>query len=70
MRLRELIMEHFRKKLELWEILVPYSESKVESQLYAHGSVELHRHMEKGTFYRLRIEEGWARKLELERFRI
>jgi GTP-binding protein HflX len=69
-RLRDLILDHFRKGLEVWEILVPYSESKLESQLYAHGSVELNRHMEKGTFYRLRIEEGWARKLELEKFRI
>jgi GTPase len=69
-RLRDLILDHFRRNLELWEILVPYSESKLESQLYAHGSVELNRHMEKGTFYRLRIEEGWARKLELQRFKI
>ena len=69
-KLRDLVLGHFRQKLELWEILVPYSESKLESQLYAHGSVELSRHMEKGTFYRLRIEGGWARKLELERFRI
>jgi hypothetical protein len=50
--------------------MVPYSESKLEAQLHQHGSVELNRHMEKGTFYRLRIEAGWARKLELERFRL
>jgi GTP-binding protein HflX len=69
-RLRDLILDHFRKNMEIWEILVPYSESRLESQLYAHGSVEVNRHMEKGTFYRLRIEEGWAKKLELERFRL
>ncbi len=69
-RLRDMILDHFRKHMEVWEILVPYSESKLESQLYAYGSVEVNRHLEKGTFYRLRIEEGWARKLELEKFRI
>jgi GTP-binding protein HflX len=69
-KLRDQILDHFRKKMELWEVLIPYSESRLESQLYAYGSVELNRHMEKGTFYRLRMEEGWARKLELEKFRI
>ena len=69
-RLRDLILDHFRKNMGVWEILVPYSESKLVSQLYAYGSVEINRHMEKGTFYRLRMEEGWAKKLELEKFRI
>jgi GTP-binding protein HflX len=69
-RLRDLILGHFRANMEIWEILVPYSESRLESQLYAHGSVEINRHLEKGTFYRLRIEEGWAKKLELARYRL
>jgi GTP-binding protein HflX len=68
--LRDQILEHFRKRLELWEVLIPYDQSKLESQLYAHGSVELNRHLEKGTFYRLRMEEGWAKKLELKKFKI
>ena len=67
-RLRDHILDYFRKKLQLWEVLIPYSESKLESQLYAHGSVETVRHLEKGTFYRVRMDEGWARKLELARY--
>lgn len=69
-RLRNAILQHFHHKLELWEVLVPYSESRLESQLYAHGSVELKRHLEKGTFYRVRIEEGWAHKLGLDKYRL
>jgi GTPase len=69
-KLRQAIMDYFHNKLELWEIMVPYSESKLESQIYAYGSVEVQRHLEKGTFYRLRIEKGWAQKLELEKYRI
>ncbi|HLD99077.1 MAG TPA: GTPase HflX [Bdellovibrionota bacterium] len=69
-RLRDMILDHFKKGLEVWEVLVPYSESKLESQIYAHGSVEINRHLEKGTFYRLRIEQGWARKLGLEKYRL
>jgi GTP-binding protein HflX len=69
-KLRDRILDHFRNKLELWEIMVPYSESRLESQLYAYGAIETNRHMEKGTFYRLRIEQGWARKLGLEKYRL
>ncbi len=68
-RLREQITELFRKDLEVWELVVPYSESRLEAQLHAHGSVETSRHLEKGTFYRLRISSGWAKKLGLEKYR-
>ncbi len=69
-RLRDMILDHFKKGLEVWEIVIPYSESKLESQLYAHGSVEVNRHLERGTFYKLRIEKGWAQKLGLEKYRL
>jgi len=68
-QLRETVLEHFRKGLEIWEVVVPYAESRLEAMLHAHGSVERTTHMEKGTFYRLRIEAGWAKKLELEKYR-
>jgi GTP-binding protein HflX len=68
--LRDSILSHFHEELPLWEIMVPYSESKLEAQLYAYGSVELNRHMEKGTYYRLRMDAGWAKKLRLEKFQI
>jgi GTP-binding protein HflX len=69
-RLRELILNHFRKNMEVWEVLVPYSDSKMEALIHAHGSVELNRHMEKGTFIRLRIGDGWAKKIGLTKYRI
>ncbi|MBI2711308.1 MAG: GTPase HflX [Bdellovibrio sp.] len=69
-RLRDTILAHFHKGLEVWEIMVPYTQSKLESQLHAHGSVEIVRHLEKGTFYKVRIEKGWAEKLGLEKYRL
>jgi GTPase len=69
-RLRDLVLEHFRKKLEVYEILLPYTESKLEAMLHAHGSIEISRHLEKGTFYRLRMDKGWAQKLSLEKYRL
>jgi GTP-binding protein HflX len=69
-RLRALIMGHFHREMELWEVLIPYADSKMEAMIHAHGSIEVNRHMEKGTFFRLRIEEGWAKKLNLAKYRI
>jgi GTP-binding protein HflX len=69
-KLRDAILNHFHQKLELLEILVPYSESRLESQLYQYGSIEVSRHLEKGTFYKVRIEKGWAQKLGLEKYRL
>ncbi|MGZ3698039.1 MAG: GTPase HflX [Bdellovibrionota bacterium] len=68
-RLRDHILEHFRKNLTVFEIVLPYAESKLEAQLYAHGSVEVKRHLEKGTFYRVRMDGSWAAKLQLEKYR-
>jgi GTP-binding protein HflX len=69
-KLRDLIMGHFHKKMELWEVLVPYKESKLEAMIHAHASIEVHRHLEKGTFFRMRIEDEWAKKLGLLKFRL
>lgn len=67
--LREQILKQFWADFELLEIVVPYSESKVDADLHLYGNVECQRHLEKGTFYRLRIEAGMAKKLRLEKYR-
>lgn len=69
-RLRQAILDYFHQRLELWEVVIPYHESKLESKLHDFGSIEVQRHLEKGTFYRIRIEKSIAKKLELERFRL
>ena len=42
----------------------------MEAMVHAHGRIEVKRHMEKGTFIRVKIDEGWAKKLQLEKFKI
>jgi GTP-binding protein HflX len=68
-RLREVILEHFKSKLEAFEIVIPYTESKLEALVHKHGSVDRMKHLEKGTFLRVRMEEQWAKKLGLEKYR-
>jgi GTP-binding protein HflX len=67
-RLREVILEHFKAKLTTYEVVIPYSESKLEALIHRHGSVDQLRHIDKGTFIRVRMEESWAKKLGLSKF--
>jgi GTPase len=68
--LREKILQHFRDRMELWEILVPYSEGKVEALLHQYGVVETIRYMEKGAFFRLKMDGQWAQKLRLAQYKL
>jgi GTP-binding protein HflX len=67
-RLREVILEHFKSKLETYEVVIPYSESKLEALIHRHGSVDQLRHIDKGTFMRVRMDGHWAKKLGIEKF--
>jgi GTP-binding protein HflX len=68
-RLREVILEHFKSKLEAIEIVIPYTESKLEALVHKHGSVDRMKHLEKGTFMRVRMEESWTKKLGLSKYK-
>ncbi len=67
-RLRDLILNHFTKNMNSIEVVVPYSESKLDALVHAHGTVETTRHLEKGTFYRLKMAETWVTKLGLHKY--
>ncbi len=69
-KLREQILQFFYQKLELWEVLIPYGAGKLEAELYEFGVVEQKRHLEKGTFFRLKIDHVQAKKLELGRYKL
>lgn len=68
-RLRERILDHFTAEMELVEIVIPYGEGKLESQVRSRGRVETVRFVEKGTFMRVHMQGEWVRKLNLERYR-
>lgn len=67
--LRNKIFDHFKEtRLEVWEVMIPYSEGRLEALLHAHSNVERKKHLEKGTFYRVHIQPAWAEKLALKRY--
>ncbi len=69
-KLRDTILDFFKKKFETWEVLIPYSESKLEAKLHTHTSIEKKKYFDSGTFYRLKIDGAVARKLNLEKYKV
>ena len=67
-RLRKLILDHFKSGLEVYEVVIPYAESRLEALIHEHGSVERVRHIDKGTFIRVRMDPMWAKKLGVIKF--
>lgn len=67
-RLRQRVLGHFRQGLRVYEVVIPFGESRMHAMIHAHGSVEVAREIEKGMFYRFRMAEGWAAKLGVETY--
>jgi GTP-binding protein HflX len=67
-RLREQILNHFRTRMETWDLLVPYSEGKFQSQLQEYGSILQERYLEKGIFYQVKLDSTLALKLGVKRY--
>ncbi len=69
-KLRAAVLKHFRSKMDCWEVVIPYQESKVDAQLHQYGYIEKKEYIEKGTFYRVRIHKSWAQRIGLDHYRL
>jgi len=67
-RLRDQVLAFFTDLMRVWEIVVPLGEGSLDAALHRYGKVEVVRYFEKGVFYRVRMDEAWAKKLGLHRF--
>jgi GTP-binding protein HflX len=67
-KLRTQILDHFKQKMETWDLLVPYSEGKLQSQLQEYGSIHQTRYLEKGIFMQVKLDSSLARKLDVKRY--
>ena len=52
-KLRKMILERFIQDLEVWDVMIPFTESKLLAQLHENSSIDKLKHMEKGTFVRM-----------------
>lgn len=68
-RLRHFILEHFKKRLESWDVVLPYKEARLEALLHAYGSISNKKYLKSGVFYRVYIDSKWANRLGLKKYR-
>jgi len=67
-QLRTQILDHFKTKMETWDLVIPYHEGKLQSQLQEFGSINNTRYLEKGIFMQVKLDSSLARKLDVKRY--
>jgi GTP-binding protein HflX len=67
-KLRTQILDHFKTKMETWDLLIPYTEGKLQSQLQEFGAINNTRYLEKGIFMQVKLDSSLARKMDVKRF--
>ena len=66
--LRERILDHFKTRMETWDLVLPYSEGKLQAQLQEFGSIQTTRYLEKGVFMQVMLDSCIARKLGVKKY--
>ena len=66
--LKSKIMDYFTQHMSTFEVLIPYTEPKLEALIYSHAQIEIKRYLDKGVFLRFKMDPAVAKKYEIERF--
>jgi len=67
-KLRTRILDHFKTRMETWELVIPYHEGKLQSQLQEFGAIAQTRYIEKGIFMQVKLDSSIAQKLGVRRY--
>ena len=67
-KLRTQILDHFRTKMETWDLVVPYADGKLQAQLQEFGTITQTRYLEKGVFFQVKLDSTIAKKLGVKRY--
>ncbi len=68
LKFRTQILDHFRKKMETWDLVIPYADGKLQSQIQEHGTISQTRYLEKGVFLQVKLDSSIAKKLGVKRY--
>ena len=66
--LRERILDHFRTRMETFDLVIPYHEGKLQSQIQQYGSIRQTKYLEKGVFFQVMLDATIAKKLDVRRY--
>ena len=67
-KLRTQILDHFKTRMEDWDLVIPYAEGKLQAQIQEYGSVSNTRYLEKGIFMQVKLDSSIAKKLGVRRY--
>jgi GTP-binding protein HflX len=67
-KFREKILDHFKGKMESWDLLIPYHEGKLQAKVQEYGAIKQTRYLEKGVFLQVMLDSTIARKLDVKRY--
>ena len=67
-KLRDQILEHFRTRMETWELVIPYHEGKLQAQVQEYGTISQTKYLEKGVFLQVKLDSSMAKKLGVRKY--
>jgi GTP-binding protein HflX len=66
--LRDRILNHFKNKMKVWDLVLPYTEGKLLARLQEFGSIVQTKYLEKGIFIQVKLEETIGQKLGVQKY--
>ena len=67
-KLRAQILDHFKTRMEVWELVIPYADGKLQAQIQEFGAISQTRYLEKGVFLQVKLDSSIAKKLGVRRY--
>ena len=67
-KLRQQILDYFKTKMEVYEVVVPYTEGKLLAKIQEHGAIAQTKYLEKGVFMQVKMDTSIAQKLGVPRY--
>lgn len=67
-RLRQQILDYFKTKMQVFEVVVPYTEGKLLAKIQEFGAIAATKYLEKGVFMQVKMDSGLAQKLGVTRY--
>jgi len=67
-KLRQQILDYFKTKMQVFEVVVPYTEGKLLAKIQEHGAIANTKYLEKGVFMQVKMDIGMAQKLGVTRY--
>jgi len=67
-KLRQKILDYFKTKMQVFEVVIPYTEGKLLAKIQEFGAINSTKYLEKGVFMQVKMDTAVAQKLGVTRY--